>query len=684
MQTRAIILCLGFFLIWGGQAQPQTAYRLLPQPILKVIAEELSGETAHRHLEFLAQHHRMRGSRQFHRVAQYIAERLREYGLEQVEILQFPADGKTFYGTQKARLAWDAEFAELWELKQTDTGWQRHKRIASWEAMPITLAQDSESGEATADLVDVGTGLSEADYRDKPVRGNLVLTSSQPGAIQHLAVDRFGAAGILSYAQNQRTAWWKENDNFVRWGHLDSFTERPTFAFMISLKQAREYRQRLERGERIRFYAVVKAQRHPGYYDVITAVIPGSDPRLRDEEIAFSCHLDHQRPGANDNASGSVAILEVARTFAKLIREGQLPKPRRTLRFIWPPEIEGTLALLNGRPEFAQRIKAVIHMDMVGGGPVTRAIFHVTRGPGSLPSFIYDVAEVFGKFVNAQTDAFASGRDTPFPLHSPEGGKEALQAVMASFSMGSDHQVYTDGSFRIPAIYLNDWPDRFIHTNFDVPANVDPSKLKRAGFIGAASAYFLANVTENEAPVLWDVLRMQALERMARTLARQSVLPTDKARLLAGYRIWYETQTFESMQRFFAIPESLRRAFTEFEQRMRQILKYEGPFPPRSRASGAVYRRSPKVKGPMSVFGYDYFRDHLGREKASRMRLLTYRGLWGAGSEYAYEALNFVDGRRTVTEIRDLVSAEYGPIPTELVEEYLQALASIGVVQKVK
>ncbi len=684
MQTRAIILCLGFFLIWGGQAQPQTAYRLVPQSTLKAIAEELSGETAHRHLEFLAQHHRMRGSRQFHRVAQYIAERLREYGLEQVEMLQFPADGKTFYGTQKARLAWDAEFAELWELKQTKAGWQRHKRIASWEAMPITLAQDSESGEATADLVDVGAGLSEADYRGKPVHGNLVLTSSQPGAIQHLAVDRFGAAGILSYAQNQRTAWWKENDNFVRWGHLDSFAERPTFAFMISLKQAREYRQRLERGERIRFHAVVKAQRHPGYYDVITAVIPGSDPQLRDEEIAFSCHLDHQRPGSNDNASGSVAILEVARTFAKLIREGQLPKPRRTLRFIWPPEIEGSLALLNGRPEFAQRIKAVIHMDMVGGGPATRAIFHVTRGPGSLPSFIYDVAEVFGKFVNAQTDAFASGRDVVFALHSPEGGKEALQAVMANFSMGSDHQVYTDGSFRIPAIYLNDWPDRFIHTNFDLPANVDPTKLKRAGFIGAASAYFLANVTEKEASVLWDVLRMQALERMARTLERQSALPADEARLLAGYRIWYEKQTFNSMQRFFAIPSSLRRAFAAFEQRMRQILQYEGPFPPHLRAIGAVYRRSPKEKGPMSVFAYDYFRDHLGREKASRVRLLMYRGLWGSGGENAYEVLNFVDGRRTVTEIRDLVSAEYGPIPVELVNEYLQALASIGVVQKVK
>ena len=32
-----------------------------------------------------------------------------------------------------------------------------------------------------------------------------------------LAVERFGVAGIVSYAQNQRTAWWGENENLVRW-----------------------------------------------------------------------------------------------------------------------------------------------------------------------------------------------------------------------------------------------------------------------------------------------------------------------------------------------------------------------------------------------------------------------------------------------------------------------------------
>ena len=197
----------------------------------------------------------------------------------------------------------------------------------------------------------MGEGTKESDYAGKDVKGKIVLVSASPGAVQDLAVGKFGAVGIVSYAQNQKNAWWGEDENLIRWGHLETFTEHKTFAFMVSLKTARGMRERLARGEKITLHAVVKAGQHAGNYEVVTAVIPGADPKLKEEEIAFSCHLDHQRPGANDNASGCVTILEVARTLQKLIAEGKLARPARTIRFIWPPEIEGTLALLTGRAQ---------------------------------------------------------------------------------------------------------------------------------------------------------------------------------------------------------------------------------------------------------------------------------------------------------------------------------------------
>src|SRR5262245_24656542 len=90
---------------------------LLDEAILKPFSQEISGELAKRNLEFLSRQHRMRGSRGFQASVEFIAGELRKSGITDVQIEEFPADGKSFYGTQRSRRPWDAEFAELWEMK---------------------------------------------------------------------------------------------------------------------------------------------------------------------------------------------------------------------------------------------------------------------------------------------------------------------------------------------------------------------------------------------------------------------------------------------------------------------------------------------------------------------------------------------------------------------------------------
>jgi aminopeptidase YwaD len=656
----------------AAQAPP-----LVPQQTASAFAGELSGEAAKRSLEEIARHHRMRGSREFRRAAEFLAAELRRYGLLDARVEEFPADGTQWYGTQRARPAWDADFAELWEVRRDDAAVVPIRRVASFDAMPMTLAQDSESGQATAELVDVGQGTSPADYEGRDVRGKLVLAAAQPGEVARLAVAQHGAAGIVSYAQNQRTAWWGDDDRLVRWGHFETFAPHKAFGFMISLGQARAWQQRMARGETILLRADVRAGQRPGAYAIVTATIPGD--ALAAEEIVFTCHLDHPRPGANDNASGCVTILEVARTYAKLIAEGRLPRPARTLRFIWPPEIEGTIAYLNARPDVTARIKATIHLDMVGGGPETKAVFHVTRGPASLPSFINDVAAGIAMFVNEQTGAFAATGQAAFPLNAPEGGKEPLRAALVDFTSGSDHQVYTEGSFRIPAVYMNDWPDRYIHTNFDAPANIDPTKLLRAGFIAAATGWVLANLGPGDAGAVLDVIRPQSLERMA-TLTRRLPGAAEPATLVR-FQLWHERTLLESLSRFFELPPAFRGEIDGWMDRL-EALAGGAPPPPVPAGDGAiVFSRHPEPKGPMSGFGYDYFDDKWGDRP--RPRLLAARAQWGAGG-YAYEALNLVDGRRTAQQIRDMLSAIYGPVPLDVVVEYLRALEAIEVVRSKK
>jgi hypothetical protein len=60
---------------------------------------------------------------------------------------------------------------------------------------------------------------------------------------------------------------------------------------------------------------------------------------------------------------------------------------------------------------------------------------------------------------------------------------------------------------------------------------------------------------------------------------------------------------------------------------------------------------------------------------------LSYQGEWGSGEEYAYEALNLADGRRTAEQIAATLSFEYGTVPLPLVLEYLQGLKRVGVLQ---
>ena len=47
---------------------------------------------------------------------------------------------------------------------------------------------------------------------------------------------------------------------------------------------------------------------------------------------------------------------------------------------------------------------------------------------------------------------------------------------------------------------------------------------------------------------------------------------------------------------------------------------------------------------------------------------------------YAYEIVNFVDGKKSVADIRDAVSAELGPIPLGIVDDYLSACEEAKII----
>jgi hypothetical protein len=695
----------------AAQAQAQyTKTPLLSDGEIKALAAEISGLVAKDTVVELSRHHRVQASSGFSQAAQFIASKAKEYGLEQVEIERYPADGEKTYYTLKSTPGWEAERGQLWEVGPTKT------KVADYDEMRVALADYSQTADVTASLLDVGAGTDARDYEGKDVKGRIVLAGGNVADAHRLACDERGAAGVLSYQQNQVTGWSGDYLDNVRWGHLSPYNPDNKFAFMVSLRRAREYRERLARGEQIQLHAVVKAKMQPAHYDVVTAVIPGGD--RAGEEIVYSCHLCHQKPGANDNASGAAAILETARALSALIRRGEIARPSRTIRFIWPPEINGTLAFFAEHPEIVRRMKAAVHCDMVGGNyAVTKSVLHVTHTPASLPSSVNTVADIFAEYAIAGSLKAATGAGFEDALVSPEGSKDTLVADMTPYEMGSDHDVYQEGSFRVPTVYLRDWPDVFIHTNNDTPANIDPTKLKRSTFIAAAAGYFMARATARDAARLADEVFARALARLpkererARSLESAGAEGGEEGRNIIARSVERDAEALSSVLAFAPtdgelsekveglvdqlsgawllltgqITEQRKGNKIQFiiEPKAQPADKSRRPTPKevsRPRSVGPDYGRIPsrRVTGPMNVYYYDYVTDHSAPEER---RIVERIGAREGGDVILYEILNLVDGKRSIQAIRDYVAAAYGAIPVEDVSEYLRLLEKIGVVK---
>ena len=635
----------------------------------QALRDEANGTAPYENLRALTRLHRVPATAAFDEAASQILAHALEYGLADARSERFPVDGQIHYGLMRSHMGWSVKHASLWRT-QPD-----HALIGDWDTDPIRLADYSHSADIEAALVDVGMGTSDADYKGKDVKGRIVLADGMLSQVQRLAVGKYGAAGIVSDMRNQTTAWTGLDPTLVRWGHLD--TDQPRgFAFMVSKQEA----QHLRSLSNVTLKAKVEAEVVPGNWTVVTATIPGSDPAAG--EVVFSCHLDHQRPGANDNGSGCVTILESARILQKLIGSGQLPRPARTLRFIWGPEVEGTMAFLAGHRDILRTMRADIHMDMVGGDPFkNKSVLHVTETPWSLPSFVSDVGEGLAETIKQAATRYAAGEGGPEEAVLDEHGtRNPLIADVTPYDQGSDHDDYDSSTIAVPSIYLRDWPDIYIHTDHDTLDQIDPTKLRRVALLGAASGYALASLTAEKAAALLPVLTARAEQRLGDAYQRAKILDSAyEAHNLLSQAHHREIATLRSLVAYSQSGTDLAPFEAALDQQVKGLEGWlpEAPAPAwkKSADAGLVPKRIGEF-GPLTFQNDDVLVDRLGREKAGRLKLL---GL-DAGSLYAYGVVNFVDGHRTIGDIRDAVSAEFGPIELDLVAEYLRACQEAKIV----
>lgn len=482
---------------------------LLKDDVTRMFIHNSSGDRAHNYVSQLSMWDRTVDDGDYTKAANWIKEKAQEFGLDEVSIETYIADGKTAYYGSTPASSWIVKKGELWATLPYSF------KITSYEDIPMSIALGSTSVDTTTELIDVGNGLSEGDYAGKDVKNKIVLTNQNPAMVAQIAVAQKGAIGVLSsfavppwdYA-NRLPGDFPDQ---VGWTGVGRPGGKKTFAFLITERRARELRMMQEQGQKIVVHALIETEVKPGTMKIVNGIIKGS--AFPDEEIVITAHLDHYKPGADDNASGSSSILEMARTLSYLISTKQIPPPLRTIRFLWLPEFKGSTAWLSRHIQENKKRIVNLNFDMLGANLVkVNSQFSVNYTPDWNGHFINSLSASTLDFINKYNNT-RYPRRKDYQIISANGSRNASKGVMLPYSRGSDHQVFND--FGIAGIGFSTWPDDNYHSSEDKPEHVDPTQLHRSIVGGLIIAVSCAYTASENSSSLFSLVSMYGQKRLA-------------------------------------------------------------------------------------------------------------------------------------------------------------------------
>ena len=678
------------------QADPRT---LTSSATLNAIAARVSGAQAHNHVLEMCPYERNRPAEEYtsqtYREAAYAEKTAKEYGFSDVHIERFPLGSKQ----------WDGEMGELWV---TEPGPPR--LITRYRDMPTTIATGSRSGDVTAQLVYVGRGDTEADYTGKNVSGKIVLVSGPVGAAHNLAVGRFGAEGVLSFFN--ATGKPLDRPDQMGWSGIGGVRGgaapgKQTWGFILSERMGLDLLSMLEKHQTVKMHAIVKATEYDAPMNVVVATIPGDGST--NEEFHFTAHLFEgiAKQGANDNCGGPATQLEAGRAWVEMIKDGTLPRPKRTVRFLWVPEISGTTAYLRAHPELGQHVVASISTDMVGANQtINHNSLHLNQTMYSIPSVINDVSRQFFEYVGETNREKLHNRSIAYafqnPIIDPSGTRDPFHYNIEKFYGASDHQVHLDWNPRIPAVQFGNWPDAVYHSSDDSPANQDPTQMKRAAFLMIAVANVFATAGPTEAVAVANTAMQYANSRAAVDLgdALNLISSSSSATINDNYkealnlvRMAYVRERLDirsagslaigdkgaladiaALEQTFAAAEAVdvQRAQQGYSAKAKRLGVTVALVPTLTPSEQAASKLVPTRKEQAAGGGRGGAGGGGGGGGGAT------NGPPALSGYYTQEARNFADGVRSILDIRNAISAEFGPVKVDDVVRFFREGETAG------
>ncbi|HEY2435431.1 MAG TPA: M28 family peptidase [Vicinamibacterales bacterium] len=346
--------------------------------------------------------------------------------------------------------------------------------------------------DVTAPLVQADGGVGDAVA--------LVSTDGDPdpqvaAALLHGAL---GAVVVGRYLPQLASVWpARPSVREATYRLMTALRSQPAPIVTLSQPAARPIEAALRAGHRLSATLSPALVAEPLRIHNVLGVVEGRDSRHRHELVVVGAHLDHDGVddagriyhGADDNASGTAAVMAGAAAFAQAAAHGERPA-RAVLFALWNGEEKGELGaeafVEAGRP--GRRVIANINLDMVGR-------HEEVPDPDDW------------RFTGFPKIDAASSTNTLHVLgysYTPELAADVRQANGAvGLSLKEDYDVGAQDLLHrsdqwpflrhgIPAVYFTTGLHPDYHTPSDEPARIDFGKLERVARLAARTAWIVA------------------------------------------------------------------------------------------------------------------------------------------------------------------------------------------------
>ncbi len=507
-----------------------------------LVAPRYSGDSAFATVAYLDQFVRWPGNRGYDASIAHIAARLESAGYTREDLA--PPGAALVYRVERYPMV-----APAWEPLDAVVGIEGEAapvlRFATNRNMLATNSFATPVEGITAELVDAGRG-SPAELDAAGVRGKVVLAETGVSRLFTEAVVRRGAVGVLAYSL---PPYLKPeiNRTSIQFGSVPRDTTARAWGITLSFDARARLKEALAKAAaggtpvRVRVRTDVRWTPNAVEQAVVAEVRGTSRP---DERFVFSAHV--QEPGANDNASGVGAQVEMARVAAQLQREGRA-RPARTITFLWGLEIRSTDRYITQDGVRAEGIKWGLSLDMVGEDTrKTGGTFLIEKMPD--PSAIWTRGE--DQHSEWGGSPLTKEQMTPHYFNDFVLNRALEQAATNGwvvktnpFEGGSDHTPFLRA--KKPGLLFWHFTDQFYHTDRDRLEMVSADELRNVGITALVSA--LALTTPDAAMVRGLVAEVE--RAAAARLAAETVLSGEAVRrgqpaalehdIISTWAAWY-------------------------------------------------------------------------------------------------------------------------------------------------